>query len=974
MRLRVGIPISNERNKSVGKYSFKTLFRVFLKTGKKRIVITAITGMIVFLLLTTFFMAWFNYRYASFYKFIDSRGKWTNDGWISIRTDEIRITTLESYGENYLELVTNEITNYLDSNIPGMFDKKTSSLHSVHYCFQFYPEVEILPTRLMCFDNQASNLYESCLKEGRLPTNSSELLYQPQNITHPKFGLNDRVELKPQYNIASTEQNFTIVGVLDNIGVAFYKAGYSVDILGAGQGYWYYGDEDDYLTLGIDSFFTYQDYYVEAMTNFINFYDDIILNIDYNYQFEIQHIRELNNIVSFLYGVMYEPPNFEYLPFYIDDLCFDLLWTISTFNNQWLFETVKVFASSVPVIFLFGLICFETLKIGTYEKESKFKLMKLHGLKFGTLKKMILLENIIIAGSSIITGFVAGTFIGYLFSLALGNKNFGIYLAALGEPLILTLLFTLFLLLFIGGFMIENSLAKKSVKLVSEQYKQKRKKLFRRILSTPEVILLLIGILVIAIGMTGLYFEPFIDYTMVGYNYMSILVTFLFLAALGALFLIISLFQLLTRLINLLWKFMGNKSWNNVKSFFTLSLKHLAIYTKNYQRTVLAMFIIGLGITPGLIANKSINNQIFLESNISVGCADILVSNYNPYDEDAFRNISKMEGVKAVTPVSTVHLDYYYWEWEAADIGLDIDWLVIYNVSEFNQIIDHEPLKDSNIDSEDILALEENMTYIMSKKYVKEEGYSKKNNFTTSILAETQNKVYTLEYIEAFDYFPLLTRSDYFFFNSRYDIFSIVTSNETFSQILNSTDKDIWIRNYNYLLIQTTETANITKIREDIAIGFGLPTKTSEDVAEDLERNISVFEKNFLVLVTIVTILATMFFGIITAQNIYYQRLRIIESEYQIGAKRYQIWGSFTIELVFIVLLPILISMAITVPILYVAGGVLLNLEQTYVRFKPWLPWWIIISIILFTLVILVSSWLLEIIILVRKYRPIKQE
>ncbi|NHJ05294.1 MAG: ABC transporter permease [Candidatus Heimdallarchaeota archaeon] len=958
-----------------GKYSFRTIFRVFLKTGKKRIIITIMTGIVVFILLTAFFMSWFNYRYDSFYNYVEEQNDWYLDGTMSARTDRVRRPLLGVYGVDYLDLVTQEVTNLIETIVPGIIDESTASLHTILYNFQYYPAIDYLPVKFMCVDNEASSAYSDCLKEGRLPANSSELLYYPGNISQPLWSLNEIVNIKPQNNIATTGQNFTVVGILDNVVSVFHRSGFSGDIFGSGYGIWFYGDYDTYTIMSIDTFFTYQDDFVRSILNFTGFYEEIILAIDYKYQFEISHIRNLGTITTKLRNqLMFNTPIFDYLESEMDQLCYDLYIRLIYFNDNWIVETVKIFASSIPIIFLFGLVSVETFRIGIFEKESKFKLLKVHGLEFKTLRKMIALENLIITSTSFLAGFVLGTGIGYLFSLGMGTKNIGIYLSALGESSLLISLLVLFLTLFIGGFFIENTLAKKSAQTVSELYKRKRMKFIRRLFSTPEIIMLLIGLVTLAIGFTGLYFVPMIDYTRYAGKEIQLMMLFLFIAAIGALFVLISLFQLFTRLINLLWRFIGNKTWSHTKSFFTLSLKHLSIYSKNYQRTILAMFVIGLGITPGLIVNKSIDNQIYLESNLTVGCSDILVSNWGINDNFVLGNISEMEGVDSVIPITQYSIYDFYFEWDTGDRGFSITWLSIYNISEFLEVVDISILKNTQYDVEDIQNLEQNMSYMMSAKFAKENKFNKGVNYTSSYLAESQTKVYTLKYINSFDYFPLLSRSDFYFMNRFYDTYSVITSNETFTQILNSSKNSVWIEPRHSLLIKTTENANITKIREVIEDEYRLKTDTSEEIAEKLYTKVSQFEKTLLIIVTIITILATIFFGIITAQNIYYQRLRIIESEYQIGAKRYQMWGSFTIELLFIIILPLLASMAITIPLLYYVGGTLLNIEQVYVKFTPWLPWWLVIMIIAFGLFIITGSWLIEITRLVRRYRPIKQE
>ena len=53
----------SERKKQI---VFKNILKVFLKTGKNRLLLTIISGTIIFLLLTSFFMVWFTYRQSFF--------------------------------------------------------------------------------------------------------------------------------------------------------------------------------------------------------------------------------------------------------------------------------------------------------------------------------------------------------------------------------------------------------------------------------------------------------------------------------------------------------------------------------------------------------------------------------------------------------------------------------------------------------------------------------------------------------------------------------------------------------------------------------------------------------------------------------------------------------------------------------------------------------------------------------------------
>jgi len=176
------------------------------------------------------------------------------------------------------------------------------------------------------------------------------------------------------------------------------------------------------------------------------------------------------------------------------------------------------------------------------------------------------------------------------------------------------------------------------------------------------------------------------------------------------------------------------------------------------------------------------------------------------------------------------------------------------------------------------------------------------------------------------------------------------------------------------LLIKTTPDANITYIKEQLSLGYGLYAISFDEFEEDLNNQVNHFGLNYFKIATILAIIASMFFGYITARNIYHQRLRIIESQYQIGAKRNQIWFSYTIELIVTIFIPLIIGLGVTQPILKYSTPFMMNLQTNYYNFHPWFPWWLFIIIFIMGYVIFISGWLLEIIPLVKKYRPIKQE
>jgi len=957
----VGLTISQNKEKPTKKtHAFRNTLRIFLKTGRKRLLVTILTGTLIFLALTMLFMTWFSYRYNFFFNYMNSNHNWRSDQQISYIDSDDK-TTPFSLPINYLDSqITHHLGN-LNSIIPDVGSNHTAALSSQLYIFVNVTEEIWFNCELMTFDNDTLVSLSHALVEGRMPSNTSEIIYNRRNATSP-IALNDTIPFRGEDSTDAIPQNLTVVGIVENVANIFYFDGFSFDIVSRSiiswGGYFPSSFNENFFTTNV------------AFVNTLNGYEDyngiFTFLIDFDYQFTAAHVRNINQYLR------------NYMDFqtyyYVFDFCGELYFSLFKFQSNWLSETARVFSSSIPILFLFGLVCIESLKIGTHELESKFRLMKIQGVENKYIRRMISLENLTISSTSFIGGSILGFFTGYFVFLGMGNSSFVDYVYSILEPVIFLTIITLYLTLFVSGFLLENSLARKTEKLTAVRYKSERKKKWiRRIFTAQETLLFLPGVGFIAIGMTGIFLLPFFDFGFFSNIIFQFEIAFMFLMAIGGLFILSSIFLLLARFISMFWTFLGKRAWSKTKSYFTLTLKHLSIYSRNYQRIILVVFMIGLGVTPGLVLNKSVNTHTAMEAKLQTGYSDLLVTNWLPHYEPIYNNITSTEGIEKATKVSIYEIQKYD-EWVSYGKSYWITVASIHNTTDFLQVIDHELFNHTTYDKDDVLELQTNMTYMMNKKYVKANKYDEGENFTTSFITRAGYLAYNLTYVNSFEIFPLLERAELYGFSRWFEAFNLVTSELTIAQILNRTDSNTHVYDQKYLLIKLSNDANVTQISNELLVKYGLRTNTNTDVENLINSDISAFGLNYFIIASIVTVLIAIFYGFITARNIYTERLRIIEAEYQIGAKKQQIWAGFTIELIFIIVIPLALSFGATIPILNRVSGPLLNVQQVFLKFKPWLPWWLTIIIILLCYVTLTGGWLMEMIPLVRRYRPIKQE
>jgi len=956
--------LSDKNKKGKITFSFNKVFRIFLKTGKKRLLITIFTGLMVFLAITTFFVTWYSYRY----KFFNDNYIGNYDFRSDNRVSSVRYTTqystinLPSY---YMTYYSSQLYDDIDTIMPGVVSNYTVSISAPVYTYVNETE-EFYTHEISSLDNESILSIFDNLVEGRAPQNSSEIIYI-RSLENSTYNLTDTIHLYGRQNVDLYTQNLTIVGIIENPGEYLYYDGFSRDVVKRYSEYGWPMYEDPYSDIFITSF----DYFRIIMSDFDFYNGELIHEIDFNYQFKASHVRSISTYLK----------NFnQYMiaNYYEYDFCNDVRYLLMGFNYDWMAETSRTFSSSIPILFLFGLVAIETFKIGNYEMESKFKLLKIQGLEYKSIRRMISLENFIISTSCLLGGAFLGTFIGYFAFMGMGYTSFTDYILSIIEPVVFVTIFLLFMIFFIGGYLIENSLAKKTTKLTAVRFKSKRGEKLRKFFSATEVLMFLPGLGFIAIGFTGMYLIPLFGYGAFGYleDYLfQLQLSFIVIIAIGLLFILASVFLLFSRLLALFWNFIGKKAWMNTKSYFTLSLKHLSIYSKNYQRVMLVAFMIGLGLTPGLILNKSIDDHISMEAQLGTGFSDMIIYNWPEYLNFYMHNLTDIEGIEAVTQVSLIYLNYYSWGEYYYRLPFHMRLLSIHNVTEYLQIINPELFDHTIYDQSDIEELANNMTYLMSKKYASKNDYDKDRNFTSALWHYYYQVPYNMSYVNSFEIFPLLDRiGGGVAYYELGDIFNLVTSKLTSDQLLNKTSSDVSISQNNYVMIKTTPNANYTYIKQELFLNLGLQAITPSEYQETLDDYVSNFGKNYFIFASVITVIITIFYGYITARNNYYQRIRVIESEYQIGAKKRQIWSSFTIELLFILLMPIVLSFGVTIPILRNVIPYLLVIQNEYIRFAPWLPWWIILIIIVLSYGLILGGWLLEIIPQVRKYRPIKQE
>ncbi len=811
-------------------------------------------------------------------------------------------------------------------------------------------------------DFDCYSLLSSCLDIGRLPSNPNELLYFSQN-DQISYSLSENLTVYPEKTIGSTPQNFTVVGIIgDNFEQVFHFNQKSTDFLN-----WYsdYYEFENYLKDEI--FLTNPNYLISILNNF-SFYNGIMAHmVDINYNYDSLIINDLHKTLN-LFPTRLDLPYSNIIGHYVS-VCDDLQLSLVNYLKYWSGESSNILKISAPVLFILGLICVVTMNIGTQELDSTFRLMKRHGLKRNTIRRILAIENLLINGSSLIIGSILGFSIGSLlinFSQQ-STKDFQI----LAEPVIFLGLLLFFVGLYLFSFLIKNSVFQQYRETPKKQYGKKRENL-NRIFSTNEfrllVITLSVSVVILAIyisysffAVTDLYYSSLLPYSVLFWLLISVVIT------LVATF----VFLLLTRVILLFWNFLSKRLWAKIKNNFSLSIIHMFSERKTYQIIILASFIFSFCIFPGFIMNKSIEQQNNLEATLMVGSSDLIITDWSSSFRDYQDLIENLTGVDETTFVSQTTAIYVN-ELQISD-NFIINLLSIDNISEFLSIADYPSSNYNTINDQDILALQKNNTVLTDKVFATEKNLILGENFSTKGFT-SPNNVVNLTFINSFEYFPLTPLYHYLITTGiKWNEFSIVGNNFTISFVLEAFIPQTQTFTDEFLLIDVKSDFNIQDIKDEIG-EIGFEARSFNDFISELNGSISIFTLNFLIFESVFMIFVLFYIGYFTAIKLFENRLEVIEILYRIGKNRSQILMNFTYEVLLITSIPLAISLSFTLPLLRTLSLNFLGIYQEYHHFSVYLPWWlVIVSILLFFMVIL-TSWFSGLIPLIRKYRPIKQE
>ena len=944
---------------------------ILLKNDSRRFFYTTATVLLAIVILTSFLTTWYSTQQVNFLTYVtDNR-----ENNISAYYSTIKDGFIPNYNTQYLEDLTTEIQETMQSIYSGVFTEKISSLMSVELFVQSNTSVEFTRTELRTTIADNLQLLNNSLIAGRMPENSSEILYlQEQN--EPSYLVGEQISFHTVYIPNSYACNFTIVGILGPLENQFEMNGYSPYIA-----HWQKHVENyRYLFTTREVFYTSAANFFPAINSFSEIDTGRAVIVDFVYDYSKLEIQKNTQYITEHQAILETTYLFTTEPVEPISLCKDLYSTLQNYNYFWTYETIKSFLLLAPVFFLFFFVVNE-LNSG---EQVKFKniiyKMKLQGISNNAIRLLLLLKALLMymLVASI------GTLIGLLITLGIvQSMSIAITLLEISSlllgPLYLTMILATIIALVTNMLLSENYLVRKTSVMISKTLKkEKQKDSKKRIwLTVNEQICFLIGLGVTLPGGILLMIFPLETAAndSITYNIATIIAIISWgLVIIGALILAIGVFNVIARIILNQIVVIGEREWIINKNRLGYILKNIITNKENYKRLIIIALIVNIGVLPGVIIAPSIQKQVTLERDLHTGCTDLVLEGWDN-SRIQQQSIEAITGVQQTTEVSIVNVYYEYSPHFGSTTSYNVKIVVIHNCEEFNEVINWKSLGQACYSEKDIISLAKNLTYLMDKDFAKKHNFNDPevilhNNFYGEKITSLD-----LEYINSFEYFPLLPimQENRISFEVSRISFRLVTSLQTI-QLLEQASNSSSATFENYLLVKTTTSSNVTATIngiKELCPWVMIRSPTTEE--SNLHQATNTFTAIFSIVCAIIFVLVVVLYGHILASIIYLQRLRIIETEFRLGINKRQIGQGMLLEVLLTTSVPIILSILFSILYMLIIKQTI-PIQEHYHEFSLWMPWWLLLLLILLGEGLILGGNSSGLLPLLKRYQPVKVE
>ncbi|MFW9921798.1 MAG: FtsX-like permease family protein [Candidatus Thorarchaeota archaeon] len=934
-----------------------TLLKVFVKSNKRKFLFIIINTVLIYIFLTSFFMLWFSNQNSMLQNYLSMECDWNKDSNISAYYSSISSNYISNYSNDFLESVLSDIKANINGLVPNLAGNSTSMLSFELY---YFPDLNSLNRYQVngFLPELNSILYENLL-EGRLPNNSSEILYYKEFSSSNSFQLNETIVLQSSNSPSAVQLNFTVVGILNNLENAFFTNNLSVDILD-----WCSNIASSrYSYNPLEKFFTFSTYLAEIMDSYSFISTGRAVLVDFDYLNEAFQSSKLSRYLSQYQKELNSLENIDSDPQEIYTIGLDFYNSLVVFRDDWLQKTIIIVSLTFPLLILLSFLCYESFNFNQKEYYASLSLLQTLGLSKKKLSQIAVIEIVCFSLLGLIIGLLVSILMILPFSYLFSNNTYQNFFNFLAAPLFLFTLLAYTILYAIFGLIIELRKVRKIPTIKSIPFSYYEKNWIQKFFSIPEILISIPGLVAASAGILVLRFTQGIPSN---YAFLRSIAWGILFFGLVLVFLV--LFFIISRLIILLISWFGKKTWNKRKNQFTYSLKNVRFNNRHYKTMISFMMIFGLGIVPGVILQPLVTNQLIAENSLVTGGVDLIIessySDYLPNKIDVL-NISGVEKISLIT-ISTFVLKK---ETMFGERQYMVPILSIHNQTEFLEIVDFSDLNYS-FTTEDVLSLENNLTFLMSSDYAKKNGYDVGREFTNVVFGNIIKPI-SFNYINKFNFFPFLLYPNNNLFVSNSILFSLVMNLNTSRELEKSLHSPLITKTYS-ILVKANSSNIISSIQQQIKyiapkVDFQVGSNSNQNDFKSIN-----FTMNFLIFSSIISFIVALLYSYITITNLLKMRTKAIEIEYTIGITKKQILRNTILEICLVAILPLIICSMCGIYFSKLIGTIITINAQNYSNFNLKFSFLFILAVLVMGIPFFIG-WLLELIPTINKYHLVKE-
>ncbi len=944
---------------------FGIYFTIHLKTNRRKIILSIINSILLYLIIISTFTIWSINKGQDFNTYFTSKENWKEDGVFSAYFSTEQFNLIEEFAQTSLDTTIIDIQNELSNEIQNIIFTQTTGLISIEF-FQNNGS-SYNSYGLNSLNNETSFLLNNCLIAGRLPENSTEILYHSDEESVTSFNTSDIITLQASPVFESMKKNLTIVGIIGNLDSNLSKENYSVDILD-----WQKNIARSSSKFTPDeNFFSLPDIFFNLLNSFDTRSCSGAVLIDFQYNLTLVDSNKINTFISntetLAKGITLKTGE----TFYVG---LDVLRELISYRTHWIQETFMILILQIPILFLLGFFFFEIFHSFKSTIQTNFRQVLVQGVSKKDIQKLIFMEAILIQIISLVVGIILGILSSFLLSrifFKMNNFRKVLLQAFITLPIAIVLFFGfLIFLIILNNKMLKDVPLLKSKRMKVGQNKQ------TRIISMKEISVLVIGLTPFCIGLLISIVMPSMppisgNAELTAYSsyvwYWLISQSFMYF---GGIVFAVGLLSVISKIFTSFYSYLGKRLWEKWKNQITLSLLSFSFNKKHFRKILFTLLIIGFGILPGFIIKPSVTKHIDLEANLASGGSDLIIYGWEK-NKELQHSIENIDGVINSTEVNLYKIESEFYNEKDQLISFNFHLLTIFEPTSFVTIVDFERFDDTNYYSEEINLLQSNLTCMIDENYAKKNKLAQGEILHNRQLCEAKD-IFQLKYITSFIYFPLLPQFDLTDQSLKPDALFVMNGDTTNTFLINA--KNLTITSHSYLLIDLEDNVDIISIINSIEEDSNLSVKTDEMIKTELLKNINEFIFDVFIIWCLLISCYLILYMVLKAGVIFKERKPILENEYRLGKSKLNMSISFLIEISFYSIIPIILTIILNTSTLRLVCINLLNTPQLYKIFKLNLPFWLLLSLFILLVGITVQGWSIEMIRQIRRFRMIKQE